>query len=263
MTAVIDPSADLEEGVSLGENVIIGSNVHVGRRTVIGNGCVIHENTWVGAGTTIFDNAVLGRPPLGVASLTRSPRKELKPLRIGDGSVIGACAVLYRGTTIGTETLIGDLASVREECRIGSGVILARCVTVNYNTSIGNRVKIMDNSHITGNMMIEDDVFISVLVSTTNDNSMDRMNRSASPFEGPQIKKGASIGASAAILPGVIVGEYAVVTAGSVVTCNVPPRAVVQGSPARILKGVSVEWLASLSGLGKKLRSKKVSEKTH
>ena len=71
-------------------------------------------------------------------------------------------------------TLIGDGASIREQCRIGDNCIVSRLVTINYNAKIGNRTKIMDNTHITGNMEIGDDVFISV-VATTNDNNIGRL----------------------------------------------------------------------------------------
>ena len=151
----------------------------------------------LGAGVNVLDTAVLGRRPQGVGCMTRAPRTDLGPLQIGDGCVVGACVVLYRGTTIGRDTLLGDLCSVREECTVGDNSIIARGVTVNYNTRIGSRVKIQDNTHLTGNMVIEDGVFVSVLVSTTNDNSMDRGPHDSSKFGGPIIRRGASIGAAA------------------------------------------------------------------
>lgn len=82
--------------------------------------------------------------------------------------------VLYAGTQIGSHNLLGDFCSIREECQIGNYCIISRNVSVNYNTKIGNDTKIMDNSHITGNMIIGNHVFITVLVATTNDNTMGR-----------------------------------------------------------------------------------------
>jgi acetyltransferase-like isoleucine patch superfamily enzyme/acyl carrier protein len=204
---------------------------------------VLHDDTVIGAGVTIFDHAVLGRPPRGVGSMTRPPRTDLGPLQLGDGCVVGAGAVLYRGTTIGRETLLGDLCSIREECVVGDGCIIARGVTVNYATRIGHRVKIQDNTHLTGNMVIEDGVFVSVLVATTNDNSMDRGPHNGAKFGGPVIRRGASIGAGAVLLPGVTIGQHAVVGAGAVVTHDVPPRQLVAGNPARVVKAVPSEWL--------------------
>ena len=59
---------------------------------------------------------------------------------------------------------------MRDDCVVGDNSIIARNVSVNYNTKIGSYTKIMDNSHITGSAVIEDHVFISVLVATTNEN---------------------------------------------------------------------------------------------
>jgi acetyltransferase-like isoleucine patch superfamily enzyme len=237
------PSAQIAPDATVRSGAVVGANVRIGPRSVIGHGVVLHEDTVVGADVTVFDHAVLGRRPLGVGSMTRPPRTDLGPLQLGDGCVVGAGAVLYRGTTIGRETLLGDLCSIREECVVGDRCIIARGVTVNYATRIGHRVKIQDNTHLTGNMVIEDGVFVSVLVATTNDNSMDRGPHDPAKLGGPVIRRGASIGAGAVLLPGVTIGEFAVVGAGAVVSQDVPPRQLVAGNPARVVKPVPAEWL--------------------
>jgi acetyltransferase-like isoleucine patch superfamily enzyme len=114
-------------------------------------------------------------------------------------------------------------------------------VTINYNTTIGSRVKIMDNTHLTGNMTIEDDVFVSTLVSTTNDNSMGREAALKVPPElrsrhGPIIRRHATIGQGACILPGIEIGENAMIGANSVVTGSIPARVLALGVPARIVR---------------------------
>jgi acetyltransferase-like isoleucine patch superfamily enzyme len=243
----IDESAQVSEDVELGQNVVVEAGVRIGDGSVIGHGCVLHADTVIGRRVRVFDNAVLGRFPQGVASMTRPIPKDLAPLAIGDGCVVGACASLYRGTTIGPETLIGDLASIREECILGTRVVLARGVTVNYHTRIGDRVKIMDNSHITGDMIIEDDVFISVMVSSTNDNSIGRDRGWRGSFAGPTIRRAACIGAGVVLLPGVVVGENAVVASGSVVSRDVPADHLAAGMPAQILHKVSPGWLLAVS----------------
>lgn len=241
--ASVHPTAQVAPDVTLHQNVVIGARVKIGPGSVIGNGCVLYDDTVLGAHVTVFDNSVLGRKPQRVGSMTRAPRTDLPPLQIGDGCVIGACVVLYRGTVIGNDTLLGDQASIREECAVGNGCVIARGVTINYQTRIANRVKIMDNSHITGNMVIEDGVFISVNVATTNDNAMDRGPHDPAKFGGPVIRKGASVGAAAILLPGITIGEYAVVGAGAVVSYDVPARKLVVGNPARVVKDVPAEWM--------------------
>ena len=91
----------------------------------------------------------------------------------------------------------------------------------------------MDNSHITGNAIIGNNVFISVLVSTTNDNNMG-LNGYNDSVIGPVIKDNACIGAGASILPNVVIGEGAIVGSGSVVTKNVADYALVMGVPATV-----------------------------
>lgn len=240
---LIDPTAQVASTVQLGPHVVIGARAVIGENCVLGAGVVLHDDTVLGHGVSVHAHAVLGRRPQRVGSMTRAPSTDLGPLRLGDGCVVGAGVVLYRGTTVGRDTLFGDLCSVREECAIGDNCIIARGVTVNYATRIGNRVKVQDNTHLTGNMVIEDHVFISVHVATANDNAMDRGAHDPSKFGGPIIRRGASVGAGAVLLPGITVGEYAVVGAGAVVSQDVPPRKVAVGHPARVVKDVPADWL--------------------
>ena len=240
---IIHPTASVAPDVEIGEYSVIGKNCRIGAGCQICNGVVLHSDTILGCNNTIFDHAVLGRPPKRVGSMTRAVASSLPPLQIKDGCVVGAGVVFYRGTTIGSENLFGDMCSIREQCVIGDHCIIARMVTINYETRIGNHVKVMDNTHLTGNMIIEDGVFISVLVSTTNDNAMDRVKETVGHFGGPIIRRGASVGASAVLLPGVTVGEFAVVASGAVVNRDVPPRKIVAGYPARTVKDVPLEWI--------------------
>ena len=208
------------------------------------NGAWIAEDTVIGNNVTIFPGAILGRPPVSTRAQQRTAEgASLPPLTIGDNCVIGAHAVVYRGTTIGDNCLLGDTACIREQVRIGDSCIIAMGVTVNYNTTIGSRVKVMDNSHLTGNMVIEDDVFISTLVSTTNDNSMGREAALDVPEElrqrqGPIIRRNVTIGQSACILPGIEIGENTIVGANAVVTRPLPPRVLALGVPARVIRNL-------------------------
>ena len=145
--------------------------------------------------------------------------------------------MIYSGTKIGHNTLLGDHCSISESCSIGNYDVISKNVSVNYNTVIGDYVRIMDNSHITGNANIENNVFISVLVATTNDNGMGKGSYS-DEMQGPYIKKGARVGAAANLLPGVVIGENAIVGAGAVVTKDVPDYKVVMGIPAKVVRDV-------------------------
>ncbi len=129
------------------------------------------------AGAELYDHCVLGKLPTSPGSTARTYGSEYGKTVIGENCILCPGVVLYTGTTIGHNTLLGDNCSIREKCEVGDYCIISRNVSVNYETTIGNHTKIMDNSHITGNMRIGNHVFISVLVASTNDNSMGREKR--------------------------------------------------------------------------------------
>jgi acetyltransferase-like isoleucine patch superfamily enzyme len=219
------------------------------RKITVGNitlmeidGAWIAEDTVLGNNVVIFPGTVLGRPPVSTKfQIKKTEGVSLPPVIIGDNCVIGANVVIYRGTIIGDDCLIGDTACIREQVRIGSSCIIAMGVTINYNTTIGCRVKVMDNTHLTGNMTIEDDVFIAMHVSTANDNSMGREAALNVPLslrkrQGPVIRRHATIGQGTCILPGIELGENSIIGANSVVTKPIPAHVLALGSPARVVR---------------------------
>ncbi len=124
--------------------------------------------------------------------------------------------------------------------QVGYHCLLGRYVTVNYNTKIGNYTRIMDLTHITGNCDIGDNVFISVLVSSTNDNVVLDRKYEDEKIKGPQVQNGATIGAGACLLPGVVIGEGSLIGANAVVTKDVQPYDVVMGIPAKVTRNMRV-----------------------
>lgn len=195
-----------------------------------------------GDNVSVFPGAVLGKMPMG-PGLSRQPKLPDDPrVYLGNGCVIGANAVIYAGVRIGAGTLIGDGVIIREDVVIGEMCVIGSNSTVNTHTCIGDRVKIMDLSHITADMTIEDDVFISTGVLSTNDNAMGRAD--TRHFQGPVIRRGAAIGAGVVLLPGKEVGAGATVGSGAVVTHDVPANATVMGVPARVRHrfGFDVPW---------------------
>ncbi len=145
-------------------------------------------------------------------------------VRLGRGVKIYAFVNLY-GCEIGDESRIGTFVEVQKGARIGK------------------RVKVSSHSFICEGVTIEDEVFIGHGVMFINDKYPRSTNTGgALQTEADwkciptRIKRGASIGSNATILCGVTVGEEAIVGAGSTVTHDVPPRTVVVGSPARVLR---------------------------
>jgi acetyltransferase-like isoleucine patch superfamily enzyme len=122
---------------------------------------------------------------------------------------------------------------VRENAVIGENCILGKSVYIDEGVEVGSNVKIQNRVSIYKGVVIEDDVFLGPHVVFTNDY---RPRAFKGDFNIVQtvVRKGASIGANSTILCGVEVGEYAMVGAGTMVSKDVPPFALVYGNPARL-----------------------------
>jgi UDP-3-O-[3-hydroxymyristoyl] glucosamine N-acyltransferase len=228
-------SDNIGVGTRIMDPAVVAAGARLGRDCTIHPFVVINDGVVLGDGVEVLPGAVLGREPNGAGAAARQP-VFVRSIRVGDGTSIGPHAVVYYDVMIGEHCLIGDGASVRENCVIGDRCLIGRYVTINYETNIGNRTKIMDLTHITGRAQIGDDVFISVLVATTNDNAIGAHGYREVEIKGPRIGDGAMIGCGAKLLPGVEIGRGAVIGAGTVVTSNVPDKKVVMGVPGRIVR---------------------------
>jgi acetyltransferase-like isoleucine patch superfamily enzyme len=128
-------------------------------------------------------------------------------------------------------------------CRIGDNTKIGAFVEIQKNASVGRNCKISSHTFICEGVTIEDEVFIGHGVVFINDiypratvSEAGLQTESDWKVEPTLIKRGASVGSGSTILAKVTVGENAIVGAGSVVTRDVPPNAVVAGNPARILR---------------------------
>ena len=234
----IDESVIIGKDFVSGSNVIVMEKVVIGINVRIGHNVIIYPFTKISNKVKIHDNAVIGKKPSIVSTLTRKIDKSLPPCQIGEGSIIGTSTIIYAGTKIGKHCLVSDLASIREKCVIKDYVIIGRGVSVQYEATIGEYSKIMTQSEITGNMIIEDHVFFGAAVVSTNDKYM---GRTRDHFNGPRVKSGARVGANATILAGVTIGKEAVVGAGAVVTRDIPDYKVAIGNPARVVKDTPLD----------------------
>jgi len=133
-------------------------------------------------------------------------------------------------------------------CEIGDETKIGAFVEIQKNATVGKRCKISSHTFICEGVEIEDGVFIGHGVTFINDSYPRAVNPDGSlqtekdwKVERTVVKRGASIGSGATILSQVVVGENAIVGAGSVVTRDVPAKAIVAGNPARLLRHLSQE----------------------
>src|SRR5438105_3370540 len=139
------------------------------------------------------------------------------------GAIRGEHCVVQADVTIGRETRLGNFVFIRSDTAIGAGCTIGSYVDIEGDVVIGDRVSLQSGCYITRGVVIEDDVFCGPRVITMNDKKMS-YRRPSMVFEraAPRILRAARVGGGTALLPGVVVGENALVGAGSVVTSDVP-----------------------------------------
>ena len=150
------------------------------------------------------------------------------PLKIHPSAVVDERAVIGAGTVIWHFSHICAGAVIGNNCSLGQNVLVAD------NVSLGNNVKVQNNVAIYAGITVEDDVFLGpscVLTNVTNPRS--QVSRK-SLYEKTLIKRGATIGANATIVCGIILGRYCFVAAGAVVTKNIPDYGLVLGNPGKL-----------------------------
>ena len=208
---------------------------------------VVYEGTVLGAGVRVLEHAVIGKQPsLGARSTAK--REPLPPTVIGDETVVSTGAIVFAGSEIGARCIVGDHSCIRERVALGDDCILGRGSLIENDTTVGTGTRIQAGAYVTAYSTLEEDVFIAPCVVTTNDNFMGRTAKRQALMKGPTIRRGARIGGGAILCPGVEIGEEAFVGAGAVVTKDVPPKKVVVGSPARVLRDVAPEELRENGG---------------
>lgn len=227
----------------VGRECLIDPEVQFGRGVSLGDRVIIHGGVILGDDVTVGDGTILGRlPSVGKASTLKE--SELGPLVIGRGTAIGAYAILYRGTTVGPDCFIADNAQIRERCTVGQRVVVGRGSTIENDTAVGDYTKLQTGVYLTAKSTVEDYVFLAPMVTTTNDPYVARTEARFANTRGPRIRRAARVGGAAVLLPGVEIGQEALVAAGAVVTRDVPPYQVVMGVPARVIRPTPKEqWL--------------------
>jgi len=150
-------------------------------------------------------------------------------------------ALVEPGAQIGAGTRIWAFVHILPGARIGSDCNICDQVFIENDVVVGDRVTVKSGVQLWDGVRLEDDVFVGPNATFTND-KFPRSKHFRDRFPETTVKHGASIGASATILPGLTIGADAMVGAGAVVTREVPPKAIVVGNPARIVGYVDAEF---------------------
>ncbi|MCY1432908.1 dTDP-3-amino-3,6-dideoxy-alpha-D-galactopyranose 3-N-acetyltransferase [compost metagenome] len=137
--------------------------------------------------------------------------------------------------SIGSGTRVWQFVVSLRGARIGANCNICAHTLIEGDVIIGDRVTVKSGVFLWDGTRIEDDVFIGPNATFTND-LMPRSKVYPEAFSGIIVRRGASIGANATLLPGITIGEFAMVGAGAVVTKDVEAHTVVIGNPARVIR---------------------------
>jgi acetyltransferase-like isoleucine patch superfamily enzyme len=180
----------------------------------------------LGEGAQIFEPVTLGFP-----SRDKIGKTGFTGTLIGKNAIIRSGTIIYCDVVIGDNFQSGHNVMIRENTRIGNRVAIGTATIIEGDTTIGNKVSLQSMIYIPTGTVIGDNVFIGPNAVLTNDRYPPT---GIGGLKGPQIMDGAAIGANVTLLPGVCIGEGALVAAGAIVTRNVPAHKLAIGTPAKI-----------------------------
>lgn len=209
---------------TLGVNVTVGLNVRIGDRTVI------YDNVVIGDNVTIANDCVIGEP----LNSYYSDRNYVNPKTvIGTNSLIRSHTIVYAGCVLGESFQSGHRVTIRENSIFGTNCSVGTLSDIQGFANFGNYCRLHSNVHIGQKSEVGNFVFIYPYVVLTNDPTPP-----SEICQGPKIGNYSQIATMSVILPGVQIGEHALVGAGSIVTKNVSNYSLTVGNPAKHVKDV-------------------------
>jgi acetyltransferase-like isoleucine patch superfamily enzyme len=222
----ISNSANIASNVIFGNNIVIKDNVTIEENVKIESFCVINENVVIKKGSYIGSHVVLGEY---LFDCFDNGKEYLNPkTSIGENSIIRSHSVIYASSIIGENFQSGHRVTIRENTIIGKNTSIGTLCDLQGKMEIGSFVRIHSNVHIGQKYKIEDFVWIYPYVVLTND-PYPPMGK----LKGVTIKRFAQVATSSIIMPGILIGENALVGAQSLVKRDVGDERVVVGVPAK------------------------------
>ena len=195
---------------------------------MIAKTAVIYPNVKLGDNVSIEDYCIIGAPFKG---------QKTETTEIGDDSIIRSHTVIYAGNKIGRHFQTGNKANIRELNEIGDNVSVGTLSVVEHHVRIQSNVRIHTQAFVSEYSRLEEDCWIGPNVVITNAKYPKSPN-AKNELIGATIRSKAKIGANSTILPGVVIGQNALIGAGSVVTKNVEDNTIVAGNPAKPLRKI-------------------------
>ena len=219
------------ESIMMKNNWIKYRDVTIGKNVNIGHGSIIYPNVVIGDNTFIGPYSILGEPTGSFYNENSASveKHDFKKTIIGPNSVIRSHSIIYEDVEIGDGFQSGHRITIREKSILGINCSVGTLSDIQGSVSIGKYVRLHSNAHIGQHSIIEDYAWIYPYVVLTNDPHPPVYNP-----KGVRIKKYAVISTSSVIMPGIVIGENALVGAHSVVTKNVDAEMLVVGNPAKV-----------------------------
>lgn len=225
--AGIEPKAYVDDEAKMGHNVSIGRFAEVLSGSVIGDNCVIGSCCIIGHPSKLE----LQRADFSAASPKVSDLIVKEPAtKIGAGAIIRSGSIIYRHVVIGEKLRTGHNTLVREHVTIGDNCVVGTNAILDGYIRLGSNSMIQSNCYITQSTTIGNGVFISPGCAFF-DNKKIILGEG---LERTTIQDYVRIGGGTKILPGITIGKYALVGAGSVITKDLPPKAIAYGVPAKV-----------------------------
>ena len=194
-------------------------------------GSIQHPNVRIGKNVVIEDFVIIGQPPVG------ADPGDIETV-IGDNCRIRSHTVIYAGVVLGNGVQTGHHSLIREYCQIGYNSSVGSHTVVEHHVKMDENVRIHSQAFICEYSILKARSWVGPNVVFTNA-KYPNYPGVKDHLKGVTLEEGAKIGANAALLPGVSIGQESLIGAGAVVTKSVPAHEIWVGNPAQKIKSSS------------------------
>ena len=219
--------AYVQDGARIGDNVSISRFAEILSGSIIGDNCVIGSRCIIGHPSKLQ----LQKADFSASSPKVSDLMVKEPItKIGEESIIRSGSTIYKHVVIGKNLRTGHNVLIREHVTIGDNSIVGTQAILDGYIKVGNQSMIQSQCYVSQSVRIGDGVFIAPGCVFVDNKKMIL----GEGLEGAKVEDYVRVSAGAKILPGITLGKYALIGAGSVVTKNIPSKAIAYGVPADV-----------------------------